>query len=1062
MPGVGANPLYQNIVPERHERGELALWARSSSVYSAAMERQNTKETLWKSLDSLAFGTGAITGVARLMGWMEPEELYSQADYTKASIAGALRENMMGQMGSAFIGGDISLEQATSLSDDMYGFMRNKGFQGLELGRMMPALGESGLLSPTGKFTDAEEALSQFEDRIKGFVDKIADTVRTTSMEVGTATALTIAETRLSGSRDVAQGFDYMESAQLLGNYTGMDLGQANVAMQQAMGPWGSTVYDRRKLAQATTFNVAGASQAASSGGAWEAAWMNVGDEQFGFTIAQRGNEMWASQDGRRDLGRMWASGATPGSGEWNRLVAGEGFSSDLGSYAGIGDRNARLTSEFYGMQMLADDPNMAATASIGMTVNEMERKGIVNREAQIMYMVDQGWNQSEAAAALDFWDNTNNQQGRAEMYITSRQNIESNAIERVSGDISDVLMGAAQLSQEKKTGLTNTSALLFETEVWSGTASGAAERVVTGATFTEVQSNIAGNAWTNTGDFDESIGTAVTTEDITAGDLDEYSLTIAAGGLQGLLNKEGVIMSGVDVSEAVFRTIWENPESADTTSKTATMEMLKGLKIGNDAGLDSSVYDLITRDMLRDVSLGLKPRDLTDQRVYDYIESQGGASYLQNLEIGDKTLEDYLDSHDISGSLYLKGAEAQAQFIGGITTILGEDVEAQFSELGVLGQMWTAQFSAGEAEASALELATEGGYFSSIGGITGYEDLREGMDAMSSLNYMGQVNESRQYYGQNRGTSAAYNQFLGDLEKSGVTFSDVTVGKEVSDIGDRYAARNEMAQAGFGKTYGELTRQERGFIEDVFYANDEDWGGRPGNATEEEWDEITARAGGFSITGWSDGEAASNAMEAVKDRFGVTEHQMSAYALYEIALKEGASTETLRDLRLAVGSSEDLATAEEAARHFEEASGFGRKDALGQLARAQSLAAVSASLGPGFSGNFNEVWEAFTTGDKTGMLKIAEISGTALEGWAKGEKTTGQIYAESGIDVSIDELSDSAQASSLTNIPEFNDAPLRIIEPAGGVMPVYVEDDPIRLSQSRGIHSSTPAVEEA
>ena len=1067
MPGVANNPLYQNIISQQSSGLDtLIAQGRASSAFAYGAEKQNELDNIRKAkelglvagLTLLAPGAGTLVGMGinHFAGdflWGEdPYEIYSKADYTKAAMAGAMRENMMNQMGSIFMGGDLSMEQATSLSDDMYGFMRQRGFQGLELTRMMPALSESGLLSPTGRFGDAEEALSQFEDRIKGFVDKIADTVRTTSMDIETATALSITETRLSGSRDVAQGFDYMESVQLLGSYAGMDIGQANMAMQQSVGAWGETTFDRRGIAEATAYTVAGASVAASSGGAWDAAWMNVGEEKFGFTIAQRSNQQWASHGGRRDLARLYANGATPGTEEWNNLVAGEGFSSGFGSYAGIGTREERLEAEFYGMQMAAENPNMMAAASIGMVVEQMSDRGVDSREAQIMYMVDEGWGFSEAAASLDWWDQQRTGEGQARTYIDTRYRQQDIALERIGDDAADVLLAAASLSQEHNAYRQQAVRSSLYNEVIAGDVTGVAGRIIENDDIDRL---------------DSSVGNAITMEQIAGGELDRYSVSTAVSGMSAVIQREhGVLgMGGRGVAaEAAMQTIWENPALSGEAAEDPSQQLaiLKKLKI-NRGGAQS---DISVFWRIKEVAgLALGKENVSDAEVLRYIENYGGSEYISNFMIDGRRVESYVKGEVSGASIDIRGGGLEmTQFISGYSEAMQDLIEEDRAEYGELDRIWSAGFQGGEAESKALELAISGGYFENIEAVN-VDKFNAVNQTMNAMAFLGGVPEERQYYATDRDHMSEYGDLLGALTEKGYGFSEAIEGLDPNNLEDQMAARDNLSQAGYGKSYQNLTQQERNYIEEVFYSNETNestrsWAGRHDDLIEEGWESANTAAASGVFGGWGEGEEYAQAMEKATWATGATQTQIELIAQRRSLMLGGADADLIKEVESKIGDAEAIAQAEKAFILWSGESNLNERDAIGTLMSADLQAKIMGEIPEATQNEYNAILQAILSDDATSIADLKVIEGTEIEKWASGEISFSDLTVKMGSEIPGYTPAD-ASTRDLLAVPEFQDAPLRIVEPAGGAMPVYMVSDDTKESAENFRASAVTEAEE-
>lgn len=1021
------NPLYQNVMGgqggfdpstgynDPYGLDRIAAQGRASMAYSDAMARQAERESLHTGIGSAMM---AIPGVgvglslayqpfAKAMGWLDPEEIYSQADYTKAGMAQALTGATMGQMGQSFLGGNLSMQQANSLSDDLYGFMQQRGFQGLELGRIAPMLGESGLLTPTGKFADTDEALNQFQNRLEGFLDKVASTVRTTSIDIESATALAISESMLAGSRDAVMGGDYLESAQMMSGLTGMNLQESELAMRQTMGPWGSTVYDRRNMAGASVFNVGSAQTAASAGGRWDAAWMNVDADQFGLRMSGWGNNYWASH--RKDLGRIWAAGGAGGDAAWDSMIAGEGLD-DVGSYGDIGNINDRLEAQFYGMQMASEDPSRMTAAAMGMTIGKMEDKGVESREAQIMYMMNDGWNQSEAAAFIDMHDQMSTPQGRAETYFRGRREIMSGRAETIRGDLTAAINLTGQLSQDTD------RAYVLSNLGWSGMVEGGSQGVL---------GSITGSM--DAYGLDPSIAMAPE-------DDGRYNLSIMSGMMRGALQRSG--LSSTEATAQSNEMIFGGISNLDPSKQ---VDVLSGMDLNIRGFGNANVGNAVRQTVASD--LGIPAYLVTEQMTADYLEKIGGA---QNIRLGDRTFGEITStptrdfflsvSSDAFGIMQSETGSAAEEYV--------QDVYSQSVLESNVENMLLARYGGGEAQAEAIALAGEGGYFRNVGSMAGAGQYGTATRQMDAIMLLGETTETSQGYLYSAAHQEDYQTFRNTLEGKDYSFYDAIESVDHSTAEGQIMARDNLAQAGYGKSYAQLTQTQRNYVEEIFHKNDSsgNWAGRHDDLVETAWGGLRESLGGVQFGDFSAGMTQN--LKAISESYNVQSSQVEAYNLYAIAEQEGADADTLRELRGAVGSDVAFENAQAAFQAFSYTTGRGLEGTQGLIAGIRPMSAItSATAGMNLSSAEQEtIWQEFAEkGTLTGLdaALIEKLGDSNIGEWAAGDITGAQFFEGEDVEVPYG-LPDRSQ-NRLTNIPEFQGAVNAVVTPAGGAMPVIM-----------------------
>ena len=1032
---------------------------RASQAYADVMASQAKSEAMHNiigtSLMAVPYAGLPLSmmydPITQALGLRDPKEVYTQEDYVKGMMAESIYGAAYGNMSSAFLGNRLSMDQAQSLTDDMYGFMRQRGFQGLEISRIAPMLGEAGMFGQTGSFSSADEALNELGNRLEGFLDKVTNIARSTSMNLEQATAMTISQSMLAGQRGAVPGMDYIESAQAMSNLTGMDIGSAESAMRGSLGAWGGTTYDRTGMAQAATFNAAAAVTAGGGGGRWDAAWVGVDAGQFGLRMANYGNQYWYNN--RNTLARLYSAGAMPGTDAWNSMVAGEGIPESIASYGDIGDVNARYEAQYFGMQMAAENPNMMTASAMGTMVNQMSEAGVHSREAQIMYMVGKGYTQADATRYLNTYDQYSTARGRFGIYGTTAAANLSADIGAANEQMANAMTAVGYLSAENSPAMRGALGGIVGSSVLNG-------RDIMGAVSRADQRRIeaaTGGAWGLAMDLDPT-GIISSFRNAAGFDADIYDQTSdnrvntalmmrAAGGVlarnYGMgdtrqFNAFGMLRNPMLVGGATSEATAMTLDALSGSSDADLIRMLGGMTF-NTPGLDigrGSILSQVKVQMM--MNGGGDWQQISDAEALRHIRRVG----LGNMQF------------DIGGGMHSFG-ELFGGGVSGVTVGVGTGVRGLFNEtiLGAfqefgenryqsqldLNRMMGYRFSGGDAENSMMALAARGGYFEDVEMGGSYAQFG-GMSAqMDSMMYLGRVNESSQGYYHDPAHSTNYREFLSQMSNQGFTMGDATSGLDHRTAEGQMEARNRLASAGFGKAYAQLSNNERNYIEEYMHANDNsgeqgsrNWAGRH--------DDIAADSHNNLLTSMEEvtfgvSEATTDRMQAAAETYGVTQSDMEAYAAWQIAKQEGASAEDQATLFNRIGG--NLDDVERAVRQYQEGSGSWR-GAMGELVANRAYTGImrASELAGLEDAQFRQVWEQFrTSGSFEGL-----------------DQTTRQMLSDAGYDLSSAEkffaggkgevptwLVDDQNTNRLTSIPEFQGAMNAVVTPAGGAMPVVM-----------------------
>ena len=1006
-PEMMASPMYQSAMAGQGPSDPFALeriaaQGQAARSYSDAMARQADSESMHavirSSLMAVPYvGLGlsfAYDPITKALGFREPEELYTQSEYVKANMASTLANSMIGQMGGAFAGGNMSISQANSMADNMYDRMRGQGFQGLELGRIMPMLGESGLMSTQGGFQNAEEALTQFEDRLGGFLDKIATTVKNTSADIESATVMAINESMLSGSRNAVAGNSYTGAADTLHGLTGMSVGDSEAAMRMSLGSWGNSLYDRSSMAESLAMNVGGAITASRNGGVFDAAWIGVDAGQVGMQMGAWGNQYWAGKG--KDLGRMWSDGAMPGGEAWDSIVAGNGIPEGVGSYGDIGNLNSRLEAQYYGMQAAAENPAQMMVGAMGMTVHDMEEKGITTRPAQIMYLRQQGHTQQSAARFLSVYDQQSSQEGRLGSMFESYRVQEGTAQQLVQDDIAELTRLIPQISAEQAP------------QRASAVATSMFEAVMSLDTMAYLTAEVP--------DSNSMVHGA---------DRGDYNMSAFNMGMTGILFNRGYTGEAGNGN-----LMWDSISESDNFG--SHLRNLSVNRRGSDSSnLYSELADLVLSEGVEDLSVN-SGYTVSEENIRNYIARHGG---IGEVMIGNNSLLDL--TRGMGGTLTANGWVGALGIIGEMTGNVTDMLASGYDNYYDAERVLTSRFSEGPQEAQLLTRMAETGMFEGVAGMSGLDSYRTAIGNFDASLYLGSVTEGTQNYRESGAYGAQYREFLDTLEGSGANFNTAVAGRQASSASDQMGARDSIAQGGFGKSYDQLTEMQRNFVEEIFHTNDNsgEWAGRHSELIESAQSTALGATAGVTFSG---GREAQRIMAGVASRSGVATSEIEAYAAWSAAIESGADSDTVAFYR------NKITDMDKATRAYQTVSNQLGPNAQGQIISAQAISAFAAGAGEDISeDDLNEVWAAFRDDGKFSAGEIGSSTMDDLAGTDLGKLVSGDITVEDFFKTQGDNVPTWAQQYGLggprshTNIPEFQGAMHAIVTAAGGVMPV-------------------------
>lgn len=247
-------------------------------------------------------------------------------------------------------------------------------------------------------------------------------------------------------------------------------------------------------------------------------------------------------------------------------------------------------------------------------------------------------------------------------------------------------------------------------------------------------------------------------------------------------------------------------------------------------------------------------------------------------------------------------------------------------------------------------------------------------------------------------------------------------------------ALRNNISQAGFNKSYGQLSQVERNYVEEYIHLNDisgtagsRNWAGRHDEL------ERSARLNALSAVGdISFGTTARTEahLAAASQTFNVRESQVEAYAQWAVAREQGASAEELASLKARIG--DNFYDVERAFYAYEGTAG---RNATGQLLARAPLAAIQSVSGISEEAA-RRLWNTYRSGGAISEVQDI-ISGLGDE--YTNVKTWGDFYKATGQEVPTWATYD-AQSDRIANISEFKGATLATVAPsAGAIWPVAI-----------------------
>jgi len=361
---------------------------------------------------------------------------------------------------------------------------------------------------------------------------------------------------------------------------------------------------------------------------------------------------------------------------------------------------------------------------------------------------------------------------------------------------------------------------------------------------------------------------------------------------------------------------------------------------------------------------------------------------------------------------------------------VLGSNVENMIMD----------RYGGGEAQSEVIALAGSGGYFRGVGNMEGMKQYGSATRQVDAIMLLGETTETSQGYLYDRAHQEDYRSFLNTLESKDYSFYDAISGVESNSAEGQIEARDNLSQAGFGKSYAQLTQMERNYVEEIFHKNDRsgNWAGRHDGVVEDAWAGLKDTLGSIRYGDFT--TDMSRNLETVSRHYGVQVSQVEAYNAYAIAMQEGADEDTLRELRSDIGA-EDFAKAQEAFQAWAPTTGKGLKGSQGLLLARRPFGAI-ASATSGLGEDYQQaIWQEYAeTGGLSGLDQdiLSKLDdNSSIYKWATGDITAAEFFRGEGVEVPYG-IADAPQ-NRITAIPEFQGALNAVVTPAGGAMPVVM-----------------------
>lgn len=335
----------------------------------------------------------ALPSLGRTLGLIEEEPVVTLAEQTRAAVAQQIHRTSWDVLGYSATGGQrgVSMSEAQAMGSELTSFMQDRGLQGMEAMRILPALEQSGLLGGVGSSDEMMKRIEEYIDALKGFVGKT---------QASFEEIIGIMGMGATSGAGADQAASVAQSVLNMSTYTGMDPLAVAQGMYGAAQPWMQSGMNYLPAVQAGASSIYAASLAERDFGGASFA-QSGGGYQVGLMMQAMGSS-YVDNLSNRNMGAFIAGGQGFNQAAFEAVMQGGDMpESALTAYDNLSTNN-RAWAAIIGEQQMMARADDWGTFAIGSAVNQMVEDGYTNLATQAFRLSEtSGMSRAQSMAAL-------------------------------------------------------------------------------------------------------------------------------------------------------------------------------------------------------------------------------------------------------------------------------------------------------------------------------------------------------------------------------------------------------------------------------------------------------------------------------------------------------------------------------------------------------------------------------------------------------------------------------------------------------------------------------------
>lgn len=406
-PMVGSTLYETSIYGARIDAAASMQEAYRQNVTKVA-NAESTFNTVFGGISTAAFMSGhpilglgisllqnPVKNILQDVGIMpKPEPVFGTEELTRANIASQIHRVAFANLDPFATGGErgISVEQARNLAPDVMDFMRDQGFQGMEMGRLMQGAAGAGVFSGV-------ENIRQITGRIKDYIQTISQFVRETGASLEEAGQVAAVGNRLGVGQSGMS--DFMRNISVGANIGGISATSFMQMGAQVVQPFAQSGINLAPAFDALTWDTAMMRTMSNMGMVSNVAMQQMGGAAgAASSINQMAMNYWTSPRNLRRAAAMSMGGSWDAT-QMQQVIRGEGFADDYMDAYNNADINDRLRAQWFAQENIVANADLAAEAMIGTMFARMEDMDITDPIAQQQQLTR--WGLSRAQAQITY-----------------------------------------------------------------------------------------------------------------------------------------------------------------------------------------------------------------------------------------------------------------------------------------------------------------------------------------------------------------------------------------------------------------------------------------------------------------------------------------------------------------------------------------------------------------------------------------------------------------------------------------------------------------------------------